>query len=76
MAQEAFMMWNGIVASWKQLKDKFALRSFRFFGSDREHFDVTGTEIWRIGQRDDLRPSAFHPDERARRSEFSLHIGC
>ena len=76
MAQEAFMMWDGIQASWKQLRDKFALGSFRLSDTDRERLDVIGTEIWRVGQRDDLRPAAFHPDQRERRSEFSLHIGC
>ena len=76
MAQEAFMKWSRIEASWVQLKDKFALWPFRLSDDDRESFGLIGAEISRISQTDDSQPPAFHPDDRGRRSEFSLHIGC
>jgi hypothetical protein len=70
MAQEAFMKWRRIEASWVELKDKFALWPFRLSKDDR------GAEMSRVSQSDDSQPAAFHPDDRGRRSEFSLHIGC
>jgi hypothetical protein len=76
MAQEAFMKWSRIEASWMQLKDKFAFWSFRLSHDDSESFGLIGAEISRVSQSDESHPTAFHPDERGRRSEFSLHIGC
>ena len=70
------MIWNAFEASWKQMRDRFALKSFRLFGSARARLDAIGTETGRVGQRDDLQPAAFRPDEQARRSESSLHISC
>ena len=75
MAQEAIMKWSQIEASWKQLKDKFAFWPFRLSGDDSESFHLIGPEISRVGQSDELPPAAFHPDDRGRGSEFSLHIG-
>ncbi|MGO9400936.1 MAG: hypothetical protein ACLP19_24295 [Xanthobacteraceae bacterium] len=76
MAQEAILKWSRIEASWKQLKDKFAFRPFRLPDDDSESFGLIGAEISRVGQSDELQPPAFHPDDRGRGSEFSLHIGC
>jgi len=76
MAQEAIMNWHRIEASWKNLKDKFAFRPFRSPDDDRESSGLTGAEISRVGQSDELQPAPFHPDDRGRGSEFSLHIGC
>ncbi len=70
------MKWNRIVARWKQLKDKFAFRLFRLSDHDSERFGLIGAEISRVAQSDKSQPPAFHPDDRGRRSEFSLHIGC
>ncbi|RBP18350.1 hypothetical protein DFR50_101295 [Roseiarcus fermentans] len=70
------MMWKAIEASWKRFRTAFALTSFGAPDSDRAGLDVVGTDLWRVGQRDDTQPEAYHPDERARRSEFSQHIGC
>ena len=75
MAQEAIMKWSRIEASWKNLKDKFAFRPFRSSDDDSENFDLIGAEISRVGQSDELQPAPFHPDDRGRGSEFSLHIG-
>ena len=59
-----------------QLKDKFAFWSFRLSHDDSESFGLIGAEISRVSQSDESHRTAFHPDERGRRSEFSLHIGC
>jgi hypothetical protein len=75
MMQEAFMKWSRNEASWMQLKDKFAFWPFRL-SDDSEGFGLIGVEISRVSQSDEPQPAAFHPDERGRRSEFSLHIGC
>lgn len=69
------MIWYGFAARWKRLGETFVLRSSRSSGSDRARLDVIGTDTGRVGQSDGLPPAAFRPDERARRSEFSLHIG-
>ncbi len=76
MAQEAIMKWSQIEASWMQLKDKFAFWPFRLSDDDSESFGLIGVEISRVSQSDEPQPAAFHPDDRGRRSEFSLHIGC
>jgi hypothetical protein len=76
MPQEAFMKWNQIEASWKQLKDKFGFRPFRLSDDDSGSFNLIGAEISRIGQSEESQPAIFRPDDRGRRSEFSLHIGC
>jgi hypothetical protein len=74
--EEAFMKWNQIETSWKQLKNKFAFRPFRLSDDDTESFSLIGAEISRIGQSDESQPLTFRSDDRSRRSEFSLHIGC
>ncbi len=76
MAQEAIMKWSQIEASWKQLKGKFAFRPFGLSDDDRESFDLIEAEISRAGQNDESQSAALRPDDRGRRSEFSLHIGC
>ena len=76
MAQEAIMKWSQIEASWKQLKDKFAFRPFGLSDDDRVSFDLIEAEISRAGQNDEFQSAALRPDDRGRRSEFSLHIGC
>lgn len=75
-AQEAFMMWAQIEASWTQLKDKFALMPFRLSADGYESLDPIRAERSRVGQSDELQPATFRPDERGMRSAFSLHIGC
>ncbi len=76
MAQEAIMKWSQIEASWMLLKDKFSFWPFRLSDDDSESFGLIGVEISRVSQSDEPQPAAFHPDDRGRRSEFSLHIGC
>jgi hypothetical protein len=73
--QEAFMNWDQIQASWKQLKEKFALQWFWARDDNAKSLEPTGAEMPRYGQGD-TQPTAFHPDDRGKRSEFSLHIGC
>ncbi len=70
------MKWTQIEASWKQLKDRFAFWPFRLSDDDSESVGLIGAEISMVGQADGPQTAAFHPDDRGRRSEFSLHIGC
>ncbi len=69
------MRWDQIQVSWKQLKEKFVLRSFRATDDNGKSLELIGAEMSRYGQSD-AQPTAFHPDDRGKRSEFSLHIGC
>jgi hypothetical protein len=75
MAQEAFMNWDEIRESWEQLKEKFVLRWFRVSDDNGKGLQSIGAEMSREGQSD-AQPTAFHPNDRGKRSEFSLHIGC
>ena len=70
------MRWTLDEASWKELKHKFAFRLFRLSDDDRTSVDPIRAKMSRVGQSDELQPAAFHPDDRGRQSEFSLHIGC
>ncbi len=70
------MLWNRIAVNWRQIKDQIVFRGIRWSYGDSQRFDLIGTEISRVSQSDGLQPAAFHPDDRGRRSEFSLHIGC
>ena len=75
MAQEAFMNWDQIQVSWKQLKEKFVLQWFRVTDDNGKSLELIGAEMsW--DDRSDAQSAAFHPDDRGKRSEFSLHIGC
>jgi hypothetical protein len=76
MVQEAFMKWTRIEMNWRRLKDKIVFRGFRLSDGDSQRFDLIGAEISRVGQSDGSQPATFRPDDRGRRSEFSLHIGC
>jgi hypothetical protein len=75
MAQEAFMKWDQIQVSWKQLKEKFVLQSFGVTDDNDKSLELIGVEMSWDGQSD-AQPTAFHPDDHGRRSEFSLQIGC
>ncbi len=75
MAQEAFMKWDQIQVSWKQIKDKFVLQWFRVNDDNGKSLELTGAKMsW--DDQSDAQPTTFHPDDRGKRSEFSLHIGC
>ncbi len=73
-AQEAFMNWDQIQASWKQLKEKFVLQWFRVTDDNGKGLQLIGAEMSR-DDRSVTQPAAFRPDDREKRSEFSLHIG-
>jgi hypothetical protein len=75
MAQEAFMNWDRIQVSWKQLKEKFMLQWVRVTDDNGKSLELSGAEM-SLDDRSDTQSAAFHPDDRGRRSEFSLHIGC
>jgi len=75
MAQEVFMKWDQIHVSWKQLKEKSVLQWFRVTDDNGKSLELISAEMSRYDQGD-TQPTAFHPDDRGKRSEFSLHIGC
>ena len=68
------MNWDQIQVSWKQLKGKFVLQWFRVTDDNGKGLELIDAEMSRDGQSD-AQPMAFRPDDRGRRSEFSLHIG-
>ena len=69
------MNWDQILVSWKQLNWKFALQRFRAIDDNCEALDPSSAKMSRGGHTDP-QPDEFRPDDRAKRSEFSLHIGC
>jgi hypothetical protein len=75
MTQEAFMNWVQIQLSWKQLKEKLALQWFRVTDDNSKSLELSGAEM-SSDDRSDTQSAAFRPDDREKRSEFSLHIGC
>ncbi len=70
------MNWDRIVGSWKQLKDEIVFQCRRLADHKGERFDLIGAEMSSDGQGSDVQTTAFRPDDRGRRNEFSLHIGC
>jgi hypothetical protein len=76
LKQEAFMNWDQIVLSWKQLKDKIVFQWGGPTDDNGKRVDLIGAETSRDGRSSDAQPTAFRPDDRGRRSEFSQHIGC
>ena len=69
------MNWDQIQVSWKQLKGKFAFQRFRAMDDNSKDLELISAKMSRSGQSD-AQPTDFRPDDRAKRSEFSLHIGC
>jgi hypothetical protein len=69
------MKWDQIHVSWKQLKEKSVLQWFRVTNDNGKSLELISAEMSRYDQGD-TQPTAFHPDGRGNRSEFSLHIGC
>ena len=63
-----------IQVSWKQLKGKFAFRRFRAMDDNGKGPELSA-KMSRVGLSD-AQPTDLRPDDRAKRSEFSLHIGC
>ena len=60
---------------WNQLKDKYVRQWFRVNDDGGKRLGLIGAEISSAGQSN-AQPTAFHPDDRGKRAEFSLHIGC
>ena len=59
----------------KAAKEKFVLQWLRVTDDNGKSLELIGAEMsW--DDRSDAQPAAFHPDDRGKRSEFSLHIGC
>jgi hypothetical protein len=70
------MNWNQVEASWKQIKDKVVFHRERLRPDDGNGVDLIGPAALRESQSSDRQTTALRPDDRVRRSEFSLHIGC
>jgi hypothetical protein len=68
------MIWDLIQVSWKQLKEKFVFQWFRVTDDNVEGLQLIGAEMLRDSQTE-AQSMAFRPDDREKRSEFSLHIG-
>ena len=68
-------MWKQVRVSWKQLEEKFVLQWFRVTDDNGKGPELISAEMSWDGQSD-AKPTAFHPDDSGKRSEFSLHIGC
>ena len=68
------MIWDLIQVSWKQLKEKFVFRWFSATDDNGKALELIGAEMLRDGQTG-AQPMAFRPNDREKRSEFSLHIG-
>ena len=64
------MKWAQFILTWKQLKEKIALRRVRI-ADDRKI-----AETLKSAQRRDDQIAPFRPDNREKRHEFSQHIGC
>lgn len=60
MAQEAFMSWDQIQVTWKQLKEKFVFQWFRVTDDNYNGLELIGAEMSRDGQSDG-QPKAFSP---------------
>jgi hypothetical protein len=74
MAQEAFVNWDQIQVTWKQLKEKFVFHWFRVTDGNFKGLELIGAEMSSDGESDG-QPKEFRPNDREKRSEFSLHIG-
>jgi len=69
------MNWDQIRVNWKQLTETFVFQRFRITDDNRKGLELSSAKMARDSQND-ARLTAFRPDDRAKRSEFSLHIGC
>lgn len=62
--------------NWWRLMSRIVFGGFRLSGGDDPRSDRSGPEISTGGPSAELQLAAFCPDDGARRSEYSLHIGC
>jgi hypothetical protein len=74
VAQEACMNRDKFQATWKQFKRKIVFERFRAPENTRKGLDLNSANMSRGGESA-AQPPVFRPDDRAKRSEFSLHIG-
>lgn len=64
-----------IVGSWKQLKRKLVSRFHRHPDDKGAPSSLIVAKMSSADQGGEVQATAFRPDDRGRRSEFSLHIG-
>ena len=70
------MRWNQVETKWRLLANRIVFGVLHLPGGDEERSDRSGPEISSVGHGAELQLAAFRPDDGARRSEYSLHIGC
>ena len=76
MAQEAFMNWDQIQVSWKQLKEKFVLQWFSVTDDKGKSFSKNASTRRCRGTAEATRKRPpFNPTTAEGGSQFSLHIG-
>lgn len=68
------MNWDQVHVTWKQLKGKIVFERFRVSEDTGMGLEPSSAKMSTHGQSD-AQPTEFRPDDRAKRSEFSLHIG-
>jgi hypothetical protein len=76
MKQEALMNRDQFEVSWKRLKDKLVFRRGKPANDNGKRVVLIGAEISRDVQGGDARTTAFRPDNRRKRDEFSQHMTC
>ncbi len=69
------MNWDQVQVTWKQLQRKIVFERFRMSEDTGKGLERSSAKMSTHGQSD-AHPTAFRPDDREKRSEFSLHIGC
>ena len=69
------MNWDQVQVTWKRLIGKFVVELFRVSEDTRKGLEPTSATI-STHDKIDAQPPVFRPDDREKRSEFSLHIGC
>ncbi len=69
------MNWDQVQVTWKQFKEELFFQRFGVTEDTRKGLEPSSAKMSRHDQSD-AQPTDFRPDDRARRSEFSLHISC
>ncbi len=68
------MNWEQVRMTLKQLKE-FVFQRFGVAHDSGKGLELSSATMPTHNQNE-AQPTAFRPDDRAKRSEFSLHIGC
>jgi len=70
-------MWDRLTASATHLSEKTVFLRIRLIGDNRRRSNLIDSErMPGNGQDRATQAMAYHPDNRNKRDEYSLHIGC